>query len=396
MYAQAVIVLIGFSGFVGLSIVIPVLPHYAAAYGASAFGATLAFAIAAGVAMFSSILWGRLSDLVGRKPIIVVSLLGQSAAFLWLAFAGSLTEVYAARALEGFFVGSVPALFAAMADVTSEEQRAGAMGRLGVGTTAGFIVGPVLGGILTTAFTDAPSFFPPFFFTSSVFVVLAVAVIFVLPESRSRQARDAAKAHDRQSFGQRARAYLHPRLSVPMLGATMVSFASNSTSAIFALWALARFGWGVAETSYAITAMAALVMAWKLASGWLARTFGTVGLLTLTQGAVVVAFGGLVFVDGVVPLYLLLVVAAFGNGLGRTAAQTMTSINAGADRRGEALGVQGTLSSAATAGGPLLAGWLFVTLSPNAPFAVIAGVGAVVFAVTGAYLLVQSRRGIAG
>ena len=80
MYVQAVIILIGFSGFVGLSIVIPVLPHYAATYGASALGATATFAITAGVAMFSSILWGRLSDLVGRKPIVIVSLLGQSAA----------------------------------------------------------------------------------------------------------------------------------------------------------------------------------------------------------------------------------------------------------------------------------------------------------------------------
>ncbi|NQV79713.1 MAG: MFS transporter [Alphaproteobacteria bacterium] len=186
MYAQVVIILIGFSGFVGLSIVIPVLPHYAAAYGASALGATAAFAIAAGVAMFSSVLWGRLSDLVGRKPIVIVSLLGQSAAFLWLALAGSLSEVYAARALEGFFVGSIAALIASMSDITTPAQRAGAIGRLSAAFTAGFIVGPVLGGLLATAFTAAPSFFYPFVFTSGVLAVLGVAAVFALPESRTR------------------------------------------------------------------------------------------------------------------------------------------------------------------------------------------------------------------
>ncbi len=90
MYAQGVIILVGFSGFVGLSLVIPVLPLHASSLGATAMGATLAFSIAAMVAMFSGILWGRMSDLVGRKPIVLLSLIGQSAAFLWLALAGTL------------------------------------------------------------------------------------------------------------------------------------------------------------------------------------------------------------------------------------------------------------------------------------------------------------------
>jgi MFS family permease len=76
LYAQIVITLIGFSSFVGLSIVIPVLPHYATAYGATAFGATFAFAISAIVAMVSGIFWGRMSDRFGRKPIVIISLLG--------------------------------------------------------------------------------------------------------------------------------------------------------------------------------------------------------------------------------------------------------------------------------------------------------------------------------
>jgi MFS family permease len=102
MYAQIIIVLMGFTGFVGLSIVIPVLPLHASSFGVGAIGATLAFSIAAMVAMFSGVFWGRMSDLVGRRPVLLVALFGQCAAFLWLALAGSLTEVFLARAVEGF------------------------------------------------------------------------------------------------------------------------------------------------------------------------------------------------------------------------------------------------------------------------------------------------------
>ncbi|NQV79712.1 MAG: MFS transporter [Alphaproteobacteria bacterium] len=136
-------------------------------------------------------------------------------------------------------------------------------------------------------------------------------------------------------------------------------------------------------------------MGWNLTAGPLTSRFGNARVLLATQAGIALAFLSLVFVDNPVVLYLILVLAAFGNGLGRTVATAAVSLAAEADRRGEAMGVQGMLSSAVTAGGPLLVGWLFVTLSPNTPFAVIAGVAAAVFAVTGVYLVAQ-RRAVPG
>jgi MFS family permease len=388
MYAQGVIILVGFSGFVGLSLVIPVLPLHASALGASALGATLAFSMAAIVAMFSGLLWWRTSDLVGRKPIIRLSLVGQAGAFLWLALAGSLWEIYAARAVEGFFVGSVPALIASMSDITTEEQRTGAIGRLSAGFTAGFIVGPVLGGVLATAFTATPSYMYPFLFTAALFGVLAVLALFALPESRTSAVR-AATAGAKQGVMQRVRFYARPRLAIPLVSVGTVTFASNSTSAIFALWALQRFGWDVGATSWAITAMAALVMGWNLLAGRLKAWLGNARLLLATQGGIALAFLALVYVQSPVVLYLILVLAAFGNGLGRSVSMAAVSLAAEADRRGEAMGVQGMVSSGVTAFGPLLAGWLFVSLSPSAPFAVIAAVAAAVFALHALYLMAR-------
>ena len=392
MYAQIVIILIGFSGFVGLSIVIPVLPHYAATYGASALGATFAFAIAAGVAMFSSIFWGRLSDRIGRKPIVLISLVGQCSAFLWLALADSLLDIYLARALEGLFVGSIAALFASMTDITTPEKRAAAMGRLNAAFTAGFIVGPVLGGVLATTFTPTPTFAYPFAFTSALFALLAVAAFFALPESRTKADR-SVNTSGRESVAQRLRIYFAPRMSVPLLATATVAFASNSTSAIFALWALQRFGWGVEETSWAITAMAALVMIWNVSAGPLTSSFGNTRMLLATQVAIFLAFVAMVLVRDPFVLYLILVLAAFGNGLGRTVATTAVSLAAEADHRGEAMGVQSTISSAVTAGGPILVGWLFVTISPSAPFVVIALFAVVAFSTTALYLTFGNAGG---
>lgn len=386
MYAQIVILLIGFSSFIGISIVIPVLPHYATAYGATALGVTIAFAITPGVAMISGIVWGRASDRFGRRPIVIISLVGQFASFLWLAYATSLPEIYLSRAVAGVFVGSIPGLFASMTDITSSDKRAGAMGRLSASLTAGFMVGPVLGGVLATAFTDEPSFFYPFIITAALYGALVVAAVFALPESRTRTARQNPSTPN-QSLSQRLQVYLAPRMSVPLLGVATVHFSSSSTSAILALWALDRFGWGVAETSWVITTMAALVMLWNLAAAPLTRRFGHTPVLLTSQAGVVLAFLAFVFVQQPAVVYLILVVAAFGNGLGRTVTTALVSLGAEEDRRGEAMGVQGTVSSAVTAGGPILAGWLFVTVSPSAPFVIIASFAAVAFGATALYLV---------
>lgn len=391
MYAQIVILLIGFSSFVGISIVIPVLPHYATAFGASALGVTFAFAITPGIAMVSGIVWGRASDRFGRRPIVIISLVGQFASFLWLAYATSLTEIYLSRAIAGVFVGSIPALFASMTDITSPEKRAGAMGRVSASLTAGFMVGPVLGGILATAFTDEPSFFYPFIITAALYGVLIVVATFALPESRTRAARQQL-ATARQSFAQRLRVYMAPLMSVPLLGVATVHFSSSSTSAILALWVLDRFGWGVAETSWVVTTMAALVMLWNLGAASLTGWFGHTPVLLASQLGVVLAFLSFVFVQQPAVVYLILVLAAFGNGLGRTVTTALVSLGAEEDRRGEAMGVQNTVASAVTAGGPLLAGWLFVAISPSAPFVVIAAFAVVAFGATALFLAFGTDR----
>jgi len=125
----------------------------------------------------------------------------------------------------------------------------------------------------------------------------------------------------------------------------------------------------------------------NLLAGRLEEWLGVSGLLLATQAGIALAFLSLVFVGSPVVLYLILVLAAFGNGLGRSVATAAVSLAAEADRRGEAMGVQGMVSSGVTAVGPLLVGWLFVSLSPSAPFAAITIVATAVLLVHGLYFV---------
>jgi hypothetical protein len=105
---------------------------------------------------------------------------------------------------------------------------------------------------------------------------------------------------------------------------------------------------------------------------------------------VVLTFLAFVFVREPAVVYLIHILAAFRSGLGRTVMTASVSLAAEADRCGEAMGVQGTVSSALTAGGLLLAGWIFVSVSPSGPFAIIACFAATAFVATATYM-VQNR-----
>jgi MFS family permease len=122
---------------------------------------------------------------------VIITLKGQSIEFLWLAEVGSIMEIYFFRTAAGLFVGSIPVLSASMTDITSPEKRAGTIGRLSGSITAGFKVGPVLCGVLATAFSMERNFVFPSTISAVLYGLLAVAAFIALPENRARAARQA-------------------------------------------------------------------------------------------------------------------------------------------------------------------------------------------------------------
>jgi len=165
--------------FVAFSVLIPVLPLYARRLGATPAEVGLILAIHALAQLLFLPAWGWVSDRIGRRPVILVSLLGTVAAFAVLAAVDTILWIYVARALSGFFAASVGTAQAVVTDVTSEEERAGGMGLIGASVGLGMVLGPVLGGGLATVDERAP------FYAVAMLAAANFALAWVhLPETR--------------------------------------------------------------------------------------------------------------------------------------------------------------------------------------------------------------------
>ena len=153
------IFLAALANVVGLGVIVPLLPFYAERAGASPKEIAWLFAVFSLAQFVTAPFWGRLSDRIGRKPVMVVSFGGSALAYVWLAHAGDLTAIFLARAFAGVMNGWLATSQAYIADVTTPERRARGMGMLGAAFGIGFVIGPALGGYLVGG--GDPDFRPP-------------------------------------------------------------------------------------------------------------------------------------------------------------------------------------------------------------------------------------------
>ncbi|HEX6164859.1 MAG TPA: MFS transporter, partial [Vicinamibacterales bacterium] len=172
-----------FIDLLGFGIIIPLLPFYAESFGASAFTIGLLGTSFSLMQFLFSPIWGRWSDKVGRKPIILVGLMGSCLSYMMLALSNSLALLFIARIIGGIAGANIPTAQAYIADVTTPENRARGMGMVGAAFGLGFIFGPALGGILTTISPQTPMWF-----ASALCLANFIAAWFLLPESRSANA----------------------------------------------------------------------------------------------------------------------------------------------------------------------------------------------------------------
>lgn len=185
--------------FLGLSILIPVLPIYAKTLGASRTEIGILFAVYALAQLFFIPAWGALSDRIGRRPVILISLVGIFGAFSFLAAADTLSCLIVARLLGGIFAANISTAQAIITDLTSPEARSKAMGWVGATIGLAFVIGPALGGILATLHENHPELaaaFPLLVSTKLpfLFVVLLAGTnfgftFFFLAESHTKRAQ---------------------------------------------------------------------------------------------------------------------------------------------------------------------------------------------------------------
>ena len=188
LYATVLIDLIGFG------IVIPILPFLSPQLGADKVDIALIIAVYAAAAGLVGPMWGRLSDRIGRKPVIMICLAGAALSYVMLGLATGLWMIYLARGFAGLMAGNFGVASAMIADITSPRERARGMGILGSAFGIGLVIGPLLGGLLSTD----NSFTLPCIVAGSMSLLAIVAAALFLRESLDEERRRANREHHRR------------------------------------------------------------------------------------------------------------------------------------------------------------------------------------------------------
>lgn len=377
---------------VGFGIVLPILPLYAEKFGARALSATALVASFSAAQLLFAPVWGRLSDRIGRKPILVLSLAGTAVASLVTGLAWSLPVLFVARILDGISGASVSVAQAAVADIAPPEQRARLLGLLGAAFGLGFVAGPAIGGL---AALGGPKL--PFFLAAGIAGVNAVVAAIRLPETHTsapwRRGGPAAAAGAGPGAADRPVLERIPWQRAGVADLVIVAFVSltafSAFEATFALFGERRLGLRIASIG-AVFALVGLLLVFvqvRLIGPVVAR-FGEPA--TLRAGLLLNAVG-LVLLAPVRSLWLLapaLAVLVVGQGLVSPTLSSLLAGKVGADRRGGVLGVQQAAGGLARVVGPLAGGFAFEHVGVPVPY--LAGAGLMVVA-----LAVAARVGVA-
>ena len=389
--ALGLVLLIVFVDLVGFGILIPVIPLYAEAFGASEFVVGLLLASYSVTQFVFAPLLGRLSDERGRRPVLLLSLAGSVVAWTLFGLAGALWVLFLARLIAGAMGGNIAAAQAYVADVTTPENRARGLGLIGAAFGLGFVFGPAIGGLVSSppALEVARAVLPgavpvseftiPSFTAAAITALNFVAALFLLPETN----RERSATPDRsrlQALGDALRA---PALAGLVVAFFLASLAFSGMESMFVLFTKDVYGFGTTVNGYVLAYLGVIVAI--VQGGLVGRAAARWGEKRLAMGGAAVEFLALVslpfapqlgsFLPAAGPLgpellalLGILAVLAVGNGFTNVSLTTLVSRSASEDEQGSAFGLTQSAASIARAVGPVAAGALYTGLAYWAPF----------------------------
>ena len=368
---------------VGFGIILPVLPLYAEDFGASPAMAAAVIAVFSAAQMVAAPLWGRLSDRIGRKPVLIAALIGSSIGSLVTGLAGVLWVLFLGRVLDGASGSSYAVGQAAVADLAQPEDRPRLLGLLAAAFGVGFVAGPLIGSIAALGGRELP-----FFVAAALAAGNAIVALVRLPSGRSAGRSAGMPAGQSAGLGPKpgrlalwgAAGPAVRRLAVLSLVA-MVGFAGFE--ATFAMLVEHRFPDVGDPTIYGLFALIGLLMVLVQTRivGPVNARLGTrstlrTALSLVAAGMVVLAMGG-----GWAGLAVAIVLLVVGQGVFGPTLSNATVETVGADGRGSALGLQQSAGAFGRILGPLLAGVLFGRVAVGAPYLVAAALAVAALAV---------------
>ncbi|MFO1463860.1 MAG: MFS transporter [bacterium] len=332
---------------VGFGIVVPILPFYAEKYGANATVLGLLLTSYAVMQFTFSPVWGNLSDRIGRKKVLLLTMAGSVLGLLVLGLAKSLVMLFAGRILSGMFGANISVASAYVTDVTTTENRAKGMGMIGAAFGIGFILGPALGGILSVY-----GYATPILCAAGLGAVNIVYALFRLGESHPVR-REGPTAS-------RASVLRIPLVRRLCLINFLFTLGVNQLESIFAFFMADRFHYDARHVAY-ILAMMALIMV-AIQGGMIKRLvlrFGEKLLVRVGCALLAIAFFFVPESHTVWFLLIPLAISAVGRGISQPSLMSLVSRGGDESLHGTVMGTFQASASLARVFGPLVAGLLY-------------------------------------
>ena len=358
-----------FLNIAGFSLILPLLPFYGTEFNASPFGVACLFAAYSFGNVFGEIFWGRRSDAIGRKPVLILTTAMAALTYVAFAFAPTLLVAIAIRIVSGFFSGTLSVVQGMIADLTPPAERARYMGYFGASFNLGFATGPAIGGLLAQPELGLAGFHAPILAAAALAASASLWAFFALPKTKA--AADGPRPMPRYSEGLAivARDPLLLRLFV-IAFVGIAAFAS--VEAVFGLWTRNAFAWTSHEVGLTFLAVGGTgLFVQAVMIGPLVKRFG--------ERRVIV--GGLIVLGLAILLIPILhhpaaTVAMMGLLM---AGHSLVFPNAGAlvsrstppDRQGSVMGLNMASNAVARIVAPPFFGWIF-SLAVDAPYYICA------------------------
>ena len=355
-----------FMNLLGFGMVVPLLPFFAASFHAAPWEVALIFSAYSLGSFIGEPFWGRLSDRIGRKPVLLSTLFANCVCYGLMAFAPNVFAAFVIRFFGGMFAGNSSVVQGYIADVTKPEERAGKMARIGVAFNIGFIVGPSLSGLLAQPQLGPAGFRLPFLAASVLGGCSALGVLLLVKESRARS-HSAQRQQSRWAmFGKAVR---HPIIGRLLLVTLMAGAAFTGIESTFGFWGQHRFNWGPRQIGivFGFVGITNAIAQWFL-TGRLSKRYGEALMLAVGMALTVVATACLPLSVGLASTTALMALMAFGQSVAFPNVSALISRNSDPDRQGQVLGLNNATAALSRVGGPLAAGLVFSGISINGPF----------------------------
>jgi DHA1 family tetracycline resistance protein-like MFS transporter len=365
--------LVAFLDIVGFTIIIPVFVYYAQSMGASAQLATAMLGIYPLAMLIATPILGRLSDKHGRKPIIILCLVGAVGGYLMLGFASSLIVIALSRLIQGCMAGNISVIQAYVADITDEKHRAQGMGIIGAAIGLGFVLGPAIGSYLGGETFAEANLQLPAFVSAALNVLALIIVIVALPESNTKEIR-SKQTQDRPSFFASLRLFMSRPILFGIIMCNLVfNLAAGLVETIFPIWIKDQGLIDGPRGLMMIFLCAGLLMAVVQGGvvGRLVIKFGEHGVIK--AGAIIYALSlcGLM-VSGLQGFYIGAVIAmacqAMAMAFVTTPLQALASQNASESERGAVMGLFSSVSTMGRVIGPATTGLIYTYIHFNGSF----------------------------